>query len=133
MKKHILWINLSNIPLRFCDGVHLAHLLSFCLVLLCVFTVWAPSCDVRYDFRIETMFGSSLPPVVCRRAHVLFTLFVLVCALWCPTHIVLWFFLFFFPSSIVLYIASFSGFSVFYCPFVILLHLFKHMWLQNNI
>jgi len=29
-------------------------------------------CDVRYDFRIETMFGSSLSPVICRRAHVLF-------------------------------------------------------------
>ena len=27
----------------------------------------------------KTMFGSSLPPVVCMRAHVLFTLFVLVC------------------------------------------------------
>jgi hypothetical protein len=25
------------------------------------------------------MFGSSLPPVVCRRSHVLFTLFVFVC------------------------------------------------------
>jgi hypothetical protein len=25
-----------------------------------------------YDFRIATMFGSSLPPVVCRRAHVFF-------------------------------------------------------------
>jgi len=25
-----------------------------------------------------TMFGSSLPPVVCRRAHFLFTLFVFV-------------------------------------------------------
>jgi hypothetical protein len=32
-----------------------------------------------YNFRIKTMFGSSLPPVVCRRTHVLFTLFVLVC------------------------------------------------------
>jgi hypothetical protein len=29
--------------------------------------------DVIYDFRIKTRFGSSLPPVVCRRAHVLFT------------------------------------------------------------
>jgi hypothetical protein len=27
----------------------------------------------------NTIFRSSLPPVVCRRAHVLFTLFVLVC------------------------------------------------------
>jgi len=33
----------------------------------------------RYDFRIKTMFGSSIPTVVCRRAHVLFTFFVLIC------------------------------------------------------
>ena len=33
------------------------------------------------------MFGSSL--FVCRRTHVLFTLFVFVCVWWCPTHIVL--------------------------------------------
>jgi hypothetical protein len=31
-------------------------------------------CPLR--FRIMTMFGSSLPPVVCSRTHVLFTLFV---------------------------------------------------------
>jgi hypothetical protein len=37
----------------------------------------------------STMFGSSLPPVVCKRAHVLFTLFVFVCVYWCPTHIML--------------------------------------------
>jgi hypothetical protein len=38
--------------------------------------------DVHFDFRIKTMFGSFLPQVVCRtrRAHVLFTLFVFVCA-----------------------------------------------------
>jgi hypothetical protein len=35
-----------------------------------------PCCDVRYDFHIKTMFCSSLPLVVCRRVHVLFTLFV---------------------------------------------------------
>ena len=28
--------------------------------------------DYRYDFRIKAMFGSSLPPVVCGRAHVIF-------------------------------------------------------------
>ena len=32
-----------------------------CLILLCVFTLWVPCCDVRYDFRIKTMFGSSFP------------------------------------------------------------------------
>ena len=31
--------------------------------------------------RYLCLFGSSLPPVVCSRAHVLFTLFVFVCAL----------------------------------------------------
>ena len=35
------------------------------------------------------MFGSPLPPVVCKRTHVLFTLFVFVCVQWCPAHIVL--------------------------------------------
>ena len=34
---------------------------------------------ILYDFRIETMFGSSLPPVVCRKAHIVFTVFVFVC------------------------------------------------------
>jgi hypothetical protein len=48
-------------------------------------------CLIRYiDIRIKTMFDSSLPSVVCRRARVLFTLFVFVCLKWCPTHIV-WF------------------------------------------
>ena len=37
--------------------------------------VRVPCCDVRCDFRMQTMFGSSLPPVVCSRAHVLFRMF----------------------------------------------------------
>ena len=37
--------------------------LDFCVVLLCVLVFLVPCCDVRYDFRIKTMFGSSLPPV----------------------------------------------------------------------
>ena len=36
------------------------------------FMFWVLCCGDRYDFRIKTMFGSSLPPVVCRRARVLF-------------------------------------------------------------
>ena len=43
--------------------------------------------DVRYDFRMKTMFGSFLPPVVCMRAHVLFALLVFACVLWYPKHI----------------------------------------------
>ena len=46
-------------------------------VLLIFFSLTlVPCCDVRYDFHIKTMFGSSLSPVVCRRIHILTTLFV---------------------------------------------------------
>ena len=37
--------------------------------LLCVFTFLAPCCDVRYDFCIITIFGSSLLPVVCSMSY----------------------------------------------------------------
>ena len=55
------------------------------------------------------IFGSSLPPVVCRRAHVLFALFVFVCVYWCPTPIVLCFRFVCFRIVYVPYVASFSG------------------------
>ena len=48
------------------------------------------------------MFEWSLPSVVCRRAHVVLTLFVLVC---------------FSSSSCVACVASFPGLSIFDCPF----------------
>jgi hypothetical protein len=60
-------------------GSMLLIFLVFCVVLLYVFMLLVLCCDVHYDFRIITMFGSSLPPVVYRRPHVLFTLFVFVC------------------------------------------------------
>ena len=66
--------------------------LVFCVLLLCVFTFWVPCCD----FRIQTMVRSSLSPVVCKRAHVLLTLFVFACGQWCPTDIVFVFCLFLF-------------------------------------
>jgi hypothetical protein len=50
----------------------------------------------------QTMVGSSLPPIVCKKAHVLLTLFVFACRKWCPTHIVLGFFLFVFVFSLCL-------------------------------
>ena len=67
MKQALLTLceHLSS-PLIF-DQVRLAHLFRiFCVFLLCIFTFWAPCCDIR----------SSLPLVVCRRAHIFFTLFV---------------------------------------------------------
>ena len=48
-------------------------------LVFCVLTFRVLGCDVRNDFRMKTMFGTSLPPVVCRRVNVLFTLFVFVC------------------------------------------------------
>ena len=57
-------------------------------------------CDVRYDFRIKTMFGSSLLPVVSRRVmsylHYL-CLFVHPCVI----HILCYVFLFCLSSSCV--------------------------------
>jgi hypothetical protein len=53
--------------------------LVFCVVLLCVFTLSVQCREVRYDFNIKTVFGSSLPLVVCRGVHVLFALFVFAC------------------------------------------------------
>ena len=57
---------------RWINNIQITNILTivFCVVLLCVLTfrvLWFPH---------KTMFGSSLPPVVCRRARVLFTLFV---------------------------------------------------------
>ena len=43
-----------------------------------IFSFYIPCCHVRYYFRYKTTFGSSRPSVVCRRAHVLFTLSVFV-------------------------------------------------------
>ena len=103
----------------FC-GVRVAHFYIFCVVLLCVFAIWVPYCDVCCGFRSEQRFGSSLPRVVCRRAHVLFTLLVFVCVRWCPTHIVLRLCLLCLSSSCVPYVASFSGLSIFDCSFGIL-------------
>jgi hypothetical protein len=75
--------------------------LVFCVVPLCVFTFWVPCCDVRYDFRIKMMFSSCIPPVICKRAHVLLTLFVFVCVKWCPTKLCCALVLFFFVLCIL--------------------------------
>ena len=61
----------------------------------------------------DCTFGSSLPPVVCRRAYVLFTIVVLVRVKWCPTHIVFCF-LFVFLFFVVV---SFFGLSILDCPY----------------
>ena len=63
-------------------------LVYFCCPIICL-TFCIPCYDVCYGFHMDTMFGSSLPSAVCRREHVLFTLFVFVCMWWCPARVVL--------------------------------------------
>ena len=65
--------------------------------------------------RYLCLFGSSLPPVVCRRTHVLFTLFVFVYVQQCPTHIVLCFWLAFLRLEYSMVPISLD------CPFLIVL------------
>jgi hypothetical protein len=60
--------------------INLAY--EFALIFKCVcilfhvFTFLGPCCIVRYDFRIKTMFSSSLQPFVFVGVHVLFMLLV---------------------------------------------------------
>ena len=72
---------MSSFPLHLiCVSMLLIVLCCFFYVaLLCIFAFLVPICDVRYNFSIKPMFGSSLPLFVCRWAHVLFMLFVFVC------------------------------------------------------
>jgi hypothetical protein len=67
---------------------------------------------------------SSLPPVVCRRASVLFTLFVFVCVQWCPTHIVLCFCLVFHHLVCLILLVSLD------CPFLVAPSVFFNDYFQ---
>ena len=110
----------TNTPNAYTRSIRVHHrfsqvsmLLIFQFFLCCPITcLYVLSSDVRYNFGITMMFRSSLPTVVCKRADVLFMLFVFVCVQWCPTHILLCF-----SSSCVPYGAGFSGLSIFDCPF----------------
>jgi hypothetical protein len=74
--------------------------------------------DFRCNFRIETMFSSSLPPVVCRIAHVLFAFFVIICVWWCLIYIVLCLFIYLLSSIYTVY--CFQAQSNLYCvPFML--------------
>ena len=97
--KDFIWIWISGTIWRDCRST-----------LMCLLKVyWTEQLQLKLHC-FYMMFGSSLSPVVYRRAHVLFTLFVFTCAEWCPTHIVLcWCF----SSPWVPYVAKFSGLSIF--------------------
>ena len=119
-----------------------------CLYVLCY--------AIRYDFRINTMFGSSLPPAVCSVAHVSYLryLSLLACSgvvffvLFCFVFWLLVLFLFYIfaclgfcfvflfvclSSSCVPNFACFSGLSIFDSPVGVLkrLCIVKHVKLNR--
>ena len=99
---------LSSLPVF--GGVRVAPLFSFSVVLFCVLMFWVQCCDLRYDVRIKTMFGSYLPPGACRRAESFLRYLCLVayrCILCCV--------FVYFLSSCVPFVSSFSGLSLFDC------------------
>jgi hypothetical protein len=64
--------------------------------LLFGFTFSVQCCDVPYNFRIKTMFGSSLPPAACRSFLVLITVYVFASTQWVQHILCCIFVLFFF-------------------------------------
>ena len=74
-------------------------------------------CDANYDFRMKTMFifnTSCLQEGPCLDQNICVCLCIVVSNAYCVV------FLLCFSSSCVPYVASFSGFSIFYCIFGIL-------------
>jgi len=69
----------SPLAFTFISGV-LVHVVTFH-----VSSVLVPCCDLRYDFRVKTMFGSSSLQVVLSEINALLTLFVFIYVFWCPT------------------------------------------------
>ena len=64
------------LPNWFSDDMYFLLIIIIFIILKFVGFVFV---RIIYDFCIKTMFCSSLPPVVCMRSHILFTLFVFVC------------------------------------------------------
>ena len=72
------------------------------------------------------MIGTFFSPVVCRMAHILFTLSVFVCVEWCPTHIVLCF-----SFACLLFVYPLLPVSL-DCPFLITPSVFSSVYLQSS-
>ena len=112
----------------FFGGVRVAHLFIFlCCPITCLYVLGSMFwCPLRFPHK--TLLGSSLPPVVYRRTHVLLTLIVFVCVNWCPTYIVLWFcFLFVFLRHVYPMLSVSLDF-----PFLIDSSVFSNVLHKNN-
>jgi len=109
-------VNVENLSLSFTRPWINPRILVGSVLLIFFPLTLVPCCDVRYDFHIKTMFGSSLCPVVCRRVHILFTLFVRMPIVGYNTHCVVCLWVFFVGFFFVC-VASFSVLSILDCSF----------------
>ena len=108
--------HLSSPPVFWWGPCGLCFRIVVCVILLHAFMFWVPCCDVRYNFRIKTMFGSSLPS--CFVGRLMFYLrYLCLFAHSGVQHILCYVFGLFFFSFCVHYVASFSGLSIYYCTF----------------
>ena len=95
-----------------------------CGPIMCLYVqssmLWCP-----LSFPFKKMFDSSLPPVVCRRAHVFFLRYLCLFSYYGVQHICV---VFLFCFSLV---ASFSGFSIYDCPLQYSLTIIMHKHAAN--
>ena len=113
--------NIHTIFFFICAYIIIVFVLSYSVSL----RLWVLCCDVRYDFRMKTIFGSSSPQVVCIGGggeeggscpiYVICVCFRIVVPNTCCVV-----FMFCLSSSCAPNVASFSGLSIFECPFGIL-------------
>jgi len=80
----------------------------------------------RINLRIK-QYVPSLPSVICRRAHVLFKLFVFVCLSWYRTHIVLCFCFVFLCHVYTVLSVSLD------CPFFIVPSIFSNVYFNDHL
>ena len=98
--------------------------LVLCVVLLCVFTFVGPCCDIHYNFRIKTMFGSSLPSAVLYEGSSLYLRYLCLFAysgvrriLWCCGFFLVFFGFFVFCLRLVSCVPNVASFSELFLRF----------------
>jgi hypothetical protein len=108
------------------SGVFLLLFLFVILIFLCcpIMCIYALS---SVSVTISAMLGSSLPPVVSRKVHALFTLCVFICKYWCPTHIVLCFWFVFLRLVCPILTVSLD------CPFLIAPSVFFNVYISPQL
>ena len=90
--------------------------LFVCVVLLCVFTFRVPCANIRYDFHIKRCWVR-LYLLLFVEGLMFYLRYLCLFAHSGVQHILYWgFFCLVFSLSCVLYVASFYGLSIFYCP-----------------